>query len=36
MDINLDKNLINGVNLVKMFFGENGKNWDILGTKMTS
>ena len=37
MDINLVKNVINGVNLVKIgLFGENGPNLDILGAKMTS
>ena len=31
MDINLVKNVINGVNLVKIGrFGENGQNWVIL------
>ena len=34
MDINLVKNVINGVNLVKIFiFSENGQNWVILGPK---
>ena len=37
MDINLVKNVINGVNLVKIgHFCENGQNWVILGGKMTS
>ena len=37
MDMNLLKNIINGVNLVKIgIFGENGQNWVILGAKMTS
>ena len=38
MDINVVKNLINGVNLVKKrsYFGKNGENWVILGSKMTS
>ena len=34
IDINLVKNVINGVNLVKIGrFGENGQNWVILGPK---
>ena len=37
MDINLVKNVINGVNLVKIgHFGENGQNCVILCVKMTS
>ena len=36
MDINLVKNVINGVNLVKIghFWCENGQNWVILGVKL--
>ena len=37
MDINLDKNVIIGVNFVKVgHFGENGTNWIIFWAKMTS